>query len=734
MQSHRRFKLLPVAALVITNLTLELAAKESEEPTSKTAQSSEETLTIIGAKERLYRNGRLADVIEKTELISSEMMDKKQATTLTEAIANEPGIRVNNECSMCGMKRVMINGLKGEHTTVLVDGVPMHSVVSSYYGMDAITATGISEIEVARGAGASLVAPEAMGGTINLITRNATKDLLQLNMAGHDDGDLMFSGLGTLVNEDKSLGLTTAVQYQNVDQTDGDENGVSENPAMENASLMLKLNYEIDFNNNFQARYSYFESDVFGGPMNEDWDSVIASQAQGTTPPGALFVNGDVRQGFTGNAWETAEMINSDRKETMLRWIHEVDGENHWQATYSRVDHGQDSFYEGFDYRNSDVIDFVDFKWTYAPGMAHLWSFGIDAKNEKMRSTSNALAALQAMDPSIKGDSFDTESIGLYLQDTWYFNDQLELNLALRLDRLTTDWIEQTQAGNEIDKTLLTPRLHLRYDHDGGWTSRLSIGQGFRTPATFFESDHGILNDGFEISVTEIEKSRSLSYGLSYESESFTSTSSLAWSQIDNLAFIDFTNFERPHLVNSKETMEVATLDWVFSYDLTEHWSVDGALEYYNYQKKYQQTFAIVPLEKRARFGFQYKNDSWKVYIDSTWVGARDLAKYGYADRYNIFSDLNNNGLVENGELQGMKSTRAEAFNMVNFKLSHQISKRFSIYFGGKNLLDYTQVKNQDSPLFWQNVDGEPVYDVAHIYGPLKGREFYLGFKYGHEE
>ncbi|WP_444997764.1 TonB-dependent receptor plug domain-containing protein [Aliikangiella sp. IMCC44359] len=708
--------------------------EQTEEQIDKKEKVKEEILTIIGTKERLDKKGRLSNVIEKTELISAATIERKQAMTLTEAITNEPGIRVNNECSMCGMKRVMINGLKGEHTTVLVDGVPMHSVVSSYYGMDAITATGISEIEVARGAGASLIAPEAIGGTINLVTRNATQDMIQINTAIHDDGDKMISMLGTTVNKDKSLGLTTAIQYQNIDQSDGDDNGVSENPAMENTSLMLKFNAEVNNNNNFQARYSYFESDIFGGPMGEDWNSVIASEALGSTKPGAFFEQGDVRQKYTAAPWETAEMVKSDRAEIMLRWIHEVDGENHWEATYSRVDHSQDSYYEGFDYDNTDTIDFVDFKWTKTIGDAHLFTLGIDAKKEEMRSKSEALALIQLADPSISGDSFDTSSQGIYLQDSWFARQGLEIKLAIRFDQLQTNWIEQTTQKNEIDKTLFTPRIHTRLDHNDEWTSRLSLGQGFRTPATFFESDHGILDNGFEIAVTDIEKSTSATYSLNYEGENFNSTTSLAWSKVKNLAYIDFESATRPTLLNSSETMKVSTIDWVFGYEFSKNWYFNGSVELYQYQKNYKETFAIVPLEKRALLGLEYDNETWKVSLDATWVGARDLTDYGYQDRYNQFNDINANDLVDAGELSALKSTDAKAFTLVNFKISKQINSQILVYLGGKNLLDFTQVKDMDSPLYWQNDNGTPVYDVAHIYGPLKGREFYLGFKYSLEK
>lgn len=41
-----------------------------------------------------------------------------------------------------------------------------------FYGMDAIGTADIESIEVARGSGMSLTAPEAIGGTINIILAN----------------------------------------------------------------------------------------------------------------------------------------------------------------------------------------------------------------------------------------------------------------------------------------------------------------------------------------------------------------------------------------------------------------------------------------------------------------------------------------------------------------------------------------------------------------------------------
>ena len=182
---------------------------------------------VTGLKLRLEQAGRVADTIEKTEVITRDDLDRRQAGSLAQAIDNKPGIRVQNECSMCGIKRVMINGLKGEQTTILVDGVPMHSVVSSYYGIDAITASGIGSIEVARGPGAALATPEAIGGAINIISERASANGFRGDISSGENGYARGSIVATALSQDGRGEGVLALQYDDIDQFDGDDNGVS---------------------------------------------------------------------------------------------------------------------------------------------------------------------------------------------------------------------------------------------------------------------------------------------------------------------------------------------------------------------------------------------------------------------------------------------------------------------------------------------------------------------------
>ena len=70
-----------------------------------------EKIDVHGVRARLTDSGSLKDSISRTEILTDEYIENTQAASLADAITNAIGIRVSNECSMCGAKRILINGL-----------------------------------------------------------------------------------------------------------------------------------------------------------------------------------------------------------------------------------------------------------------------------------------------------------------------------------------------------------------------------------------------------------------------------------------------------------------------------------------------------------------------------------------------------------------------------------------------------------------------------------------------
>ena len=79
----------------------------TEEFKKKGQESVIESIVVQGVRQRLYKAGDLKTSISKTELLSSQQLKDKQASSLTDALQAALGVRVSNECSMCGAKRVI---------------------------------------------------------------------------------------------------------------------------------------------------------------------------------------------------------------------------------------------------------------------------------------------------------------------------------------------------------------------------------------------------------------------------------------------------------------------------------------------------------------------------------------------------------------------------------------------------------------------------------------------------
>ncbi|CAG0998258.1 hypothetical protein MTYP_02696 [Methylophilaceae bacterium] len=132
-----------------------------------------------------------------------------------------------------------------------------------------------------------------------------------------------------------------------------------------------------------------------------------------------------------------------------------------------------------------------------------------------------------ANNANVKGvDNYRYRTPAVFLQAyRTYLEDRLELNGSIRLDR------------HNVFGSIASPRLNALYHHTDEVSSRFSIGRGFRAPTSFFEQDHGILDDIRIIRMLDKPgKSDNLSYALSYADERLAVTSSYNYNRIHHMA------------------------------------------------------------------------------------------------------------------------------------------------------------------------------------------------------
>ncbi|BBN60593.1 TonB-dependent receptor plug domain-containing protein [Hydrogenovibrio marinus] len=659
------------------------------------------------------RTVQVKDSIVHTDVISAKTIEKKQAGSLEQAIKDEPGVDVRTECSVCGAKRVSLNGLKGEHTTLMINGVPNSSILEGFYGYDAIPMAGVTSVEISRGAGASLIAPEAIGGVINVVTAAPKDDKLSLDLSLGTDGYKKYQVVGTKISKDKRTQMMTGAQTDNIDQYDGDNNGVSESPKLTNHSVVAQIWHQAD-KDRFEVRLADQRSEMFGGPMVgilAKSESDAKTQAVGTSP-GFIGDNINNRPNTAGGATTARDFVENvvtTKQEVTGTWSRDVNAQLTTNLTGSYVKTNTDDIYEGTTYQADQNIYYVDVRADYYPSLQHAITVGTDFKHDKMLSVSTG-----GTYPA--NDSYDKKSNGLYVRDIWTPNQRLEVAAAVRMDVIDVNFLEQNRKFND---TIVVPRLHVRYDHNFNWTSRFSAGMGYRVPLQFFEAEHGILDNGFKVAVDKLEKSQSARYELAYSGAKTTMSTSYAWTAVSNLAAIDSDNYTVPTLISTHGTGHVQHADINVSYQLTHDWTLGSSLEGFVYDKTYRKTFSVIPIESRLRLMADYDGHGWQGNLTLTGIGSRKYSDYPTAAYDKHYDD---NAMTKS------KGTKSPAYFTADVKVSKDISKEWKVYAGVNNLFDYTQIGTGDSPLYYDNT-GTKTWDTGHIWGPLRGRVVYGGVR-----
>lgn len=107
-------------------------------------------------------------------VITREELEKRNASDLLDAVRGTPGMTLSPR-QVGGRKTLALRGLEGKHTLTLIDGrriSPSDDVVGhSDYQYSWLPVSAIERVEIIRGPMSTLYGSEALGGVINLITR-----------------------------------------------------------------------------------------------------------------------------------------------------------------------------------------------------------------------------------------------------------------------------------------------------------------------------------------------------------------------------------------------------------------------------------------------------------------------------------------------------------------------------------------------------------------------------------
>lgn len=126
---------------------------------------------VVTASRRLQK---LGDAVVATELITRAELAETGASDLASVLTERAGITL--EGGHPAGAGIMLQGLGTERVLVLLDGRPVVGRIGGHLDISRLPASIVERVEIVKGPQSTLYGSEAMGGVVNIITRDASPD------------------------------------------------------------------------------------------------------------------------------------------------------------------------------------------------------------------------------------------------------------------------------------------------------------------------------------------------------------------------------------------------------------------------------------------------------------------------------------------------------------------------------------------------------------------------------
>jgi outer membrane receptor for ferrienterochelin and colicins len=202
-------------------------------------------------------------------VLDDKLLNATQSIAVSEALNFQPGVRVETNCQNCGFTQVRLNGLEGAYSQILINSRPVFSALNSVYGLDQIPTNIVEQVEVVRSGGSALYGSNAIGGTINIITREPAENGWEIRsntalLAG-DALDQTFNINGSIVNESLTSGVTFYGMNRSRDAWDANGDGFTELVALENTVFGARTFFKPSTRSKISLDFSVLEEYRRGG-------------------------------------------------------------------------------------------------------------------------------------------------------------------------------------------------------------------------------------------------------------------------------------------------------------------------------------------------------------------------------------------------------------------------------------------------------------------------------------
>lgn len=413
-------------------------------------------------------------------VIGSKVFDITQSTCLAKGLNFQPGVRTEDDCQNCGFTQVRINGLDGHYSQILVNSRPVFSSLNGVYGLEHIPANMIDRVEVVRGGGSALFGASAIGGTINIITKEPLHNSASfahnfMSQGGANSFDNVTTGNVSLVTNDNKAGVYAYGQTRTRQGYDYDGDGYTELPELNNQTFGLNSFLRLNPYSKLSLQYHGIHEFRRGGnKLNQaPHEANIAEQVEHNIQGGGL----------------TYDFYSPNEKDRL-------------SAYFSFQTTARKSYYGGIgegteeDKETAEKAYGTTHNFTYVAGTQYVHSF------DKLLFMPSDLTLggeynFDGLKDFIIGyDRHFKQNVRIgsfFFQNEWK-NKQWSFLVGGRLDK-----------HNLVNHIIFSPRANLRFNPTDNVNLRITYAGGFRAPQAFDEDLHvGVV--GGERLVTTLAK------------------------------------------------------------------------------------------------------------------------------------------------------------------------------------------------------------------------------------
>ena len=420
-------------------------------------------------------------------VLTPKLFVTTNSVNLAEGLNYQPGLRVENTCQNCGVNAVRINGLEGKYSQILIDSRPVFSSLAGVYGLEQIPVSMIDRVEVIRGGGSAIFGSSAIGGVVNIITREPIRNSLEISnttqLIGGKSWDNVTSMNAALVSSNRKVGATIFGMSRDRQGYDHDGDGYTELGKLKGTSLGMRAYYRFSNQSKLTAEYHTMHEFRRGGDSIDKMPHqvTVAEQAEHYIHGGGL----------------TYDFISKNLKTcfSLYTSLQKVDRNTYYGTQYDINAYGTSK----------------DFSWVSGGQYNQTFERLIFMPSEFVAGVEYSVNKLEDIQLSYNRMLLqDIDIASVFVQNEWK-NSRMGLLLGARVDK-----------HNLIDDIVVSPRANFRYVLLEELTARLSYSSGYRAPQAFDEDLH-IMAVGGEVAIITLSPDLRPEYSNSF-------SGSLNWS------------------------------------------------------------------------------------------------------------------------------------------------------------------------------------------------------------